>query len=208
MRLMRIDDLTRRDHYYIGAGDACYYFGEYTSRKGTAYSIASSLVHDLLELRDPAIPKQEFRKDRALSRVAQWIGGVFDPQSLPLATFVPLPQSGSGILTDNDDRMLRILKRSAEGLDIRRMLELVKGGALLDVGSVRSGPDVLYESMRVVLPLTDPKPHAIFLVDDVLTTGANFVAAKRRLAQVLPDVPVYGLFVARKTLDSGSILGR
>lgn len=208
MRLMRIDDLTRRDHYYIGAGDACYYFGEYTSRKGTAYSIASSLVHDLLELRDPAIPKQEFRKDRALSRVAQWIGGVFDPQSLSLATFVPLPQSGSGILTDNDDRMFRILKRSAEGLDIRRMLELVKGGALLDVGSVRSGPDVLYETMRVVLPLTDPKPHAIFLVDDVLTTGANFVAAKRRLAQVLPDVPVYGLFVARKTLDSGSILGR
>lgn len=208
MRLMRIDDLTRRDHYYVGAGDACYYFGEYTSRKGTAYSIASSLVHDLLELHDPAIPKQEFRKDRALSRVAQWIGGVFDPQSLALATFVPLPQSGSGILTDNDDRMFRILKRSAEGLDIRRMLELVKGGALLDVGSVRSGPDVLYESMRVVLPLTDPKPHAIFLVDDVLTTGANFVAAKRRLAQVMPDVPVYGLFVARKTLDSGSILGR
>ena len=101
MRLMRIDESTRRDHYYVGDGDACYYFGEYTSRQGTAYSIASSLVHDLLELRDPAIPKQEFRKDRALSRVAQWIGGVFDQESLPLATFVPLPQSGSGILTDN-----------------------------------------------------------------------------------------------------------
>lgn len=208
MRILQIDELTRREHYYLGEDDACYYFGEYTSRKGSAHGISSSLVHDLLELQDPAIPKQEFRKDRALSRVAQWIHSVFDEQGFRLATFVPMPQSGSGILTDHDDRMLRILKRSAEGLDIRPMLEVAKGGAMLDVGSVRSGPDVLYESMRVVLALTEPKPRAIFLVDDVLTTGANFVAGKRRLGQVMPDVPVFGLFVARKALESGPILGR
>lgn len=208
MRLLRIDELTRREHYYLGDEDTCYYFGEYSARRGSAHGIASSVVHDLLELRDQAIPKQEFRKDRALSRTAQWIHAAFDPESFARATFVPLPQSGSGILTDNDDRIFRILMRTAEGLDIRRMLEIAKGGAQLDIGSVRSGPDVLYENLRVVLALTEPKPRAIFLVDDVLTTGSNYVAARRRIAQVMPDVPVYGLFIARKTLDSGPILGR
>jgi hypothetical protein len=208
LRLLRIDELARRDHYYLGNDDVCYYFGEYTARRGTALGIGNSVVHDLLELRDPAIAKQDFRKDRALSRVAQWVGAAFDAESLKLATFVPLPQSGSGILTDNDDRIYRILLRSGQGLDIRRMLEIGKGGTTLDVGSVRSGPEVLYEHMQVVLKLTDPRPRGIFLVDDVLTTGANFVAAKRRLAQVIPSVPVFGLFIARKTLESGAILGR
>jgi len=208
MRLLRIDESTRREHYFLSDDDTCYYFGEYCARRGVAYGITSSLVHDLLELRDAAIPKQEFRKDRALSRVAQWLGSAFDPQSLPLATFVPLPKSGCGILTDDDDRMYRILRRSGEGLDIRKMLELAKGGAALDVGSVRSGPDVLYENLRVVQSLTEPRPRAVFLVDDVLTTGANFIAGKRRLLQAIPEVPVFGLFIARKTLDSGAILGR
>ena len=51
-------------------------------------------------------------------------------------------------------------------------------GAPGEFDNLRSGPDVLYEHMRVVLALTEPRPRAIFLVDDVLATGANYVAAK------------------------------
>jgi hypothetical protein len=206
VRLQRIDELTRREHYYLREDDACYYFGEYTARKGTAHGIPSSLVHDLLERRDPSVPKQDHRKDRAMSRVAQWMNEVFDPAQLARATFVPLPQSGAGIPTDADDRIFRILRRSAEGLDVRKMVELAPPPAAREIATMRSGPDVLYENMRVVLALTEPKPRVVFLVDDVLATGANFVAGKRRIQQLLPDVPVYGLFVARKALDSGEIL--
>ena len=48
VRLQRIDELTRREHYYLRDEDACYYFGEYTARKGTAHGIPSSLVHEML----------------------------------------------------------------------------------------------------------------------------------------------------------------
>ncbi len=207
MRLSRIDDLTRREHYYLGDQDTCFYLGEYSARKGGAFGMTSVLVHDLLQPRNPAVVKQEHRKDRALGSVAQWLHEVFDPGNLASVTFVPLPVSGAGIVTDNDDRMFRILKRSAKGLDIRKLIELTSATGTGEYGSLRSGPNVLYENMRVVLALTEPKPGAIFLVDDVLATGANFIAAKRRLRQVLPDVPVFGLFVARKSLESGEILG-
>jgi hypothetical protein len=205
MRLSRIDELTRREHYYLGDQDLCYYVGEYTGRGGRAFATMSSLIHDLLEPRNPGKPKQEYRKDRALSRVAQWIHEGFGATSIGEATFVPLPQSGSGAPTDDDDRIYRILKRSAEGIDIRRLIEM-DGAAASGEINVRSGPDVLYGHMRVVLALTEPKPKSIFLVDDVLTTGANYIAAKKRILQLLPDVPVSGLFIARKALDSDEIV--
>ena len=206
MRLSRIDELTRREHYYIGDQDLCYYFGEYSGRGGRTFATMSTLIHDLLQPRDLAIPKQEFLKDRALSRVAQWMHEAFDPAAIADATFVPLPQSGSGLRTDADDRIYRILKRSAEGLDIRRLIEVAGPINSGELSTQRYGPDMLYEHMRVVLALTEPRPRAIFLVDDVLTTGANYIAAKKRIKQLLPDVPVFGLFIARKTLDSGEIL--
>ncbi|MEO7760316.1 MAG: hypothetical protein ABIS68_00240 [Casimicrobiaceae bacterium] len=206
MRLSRIDELTRREHYYLGDQDICYYFGEYAARKGAGHGLTNSLVHDLLQPRDPAVHKQDFLKDRALGRAAQWIHDAFDPVRFSHATFVPMPQSGSGIETDTDDRMFRVLTRSAEGLDIRKLIELTGLSATGEFGSARSGPEVLYEHLRVVLALTEPKPRVIFLVDDVLATGANFVAAKRRIQQLLPDVPVFGLFVARKAQESGAIL--
>ena len=40
----------------------------------------------------------------------------------------------------------------------------------------------------------------IFIVDDVLTTGAHFVAAKSLLKRQFPETPVMGVFVARRVL--------
>ncbi len=43
MRLSRIDDLTRREHYYLGDQDTCFYLGEYSARKGGAFGMTSVL---------------------------------------------------------------------------------------------------------------------------------------------------------------------
>jgi hypothetical protein len=43
-RLTEIDDLTRPDHFYLTPEDACYFLGEYTARKGYAFSPTNQLV--------------------------------------------------------------------------------------------------------------------------------------------------------------------
>ena len=43
-RLIKIDDLTRPDHSHLTAGDTCYFLGEYTARKGYAFSATNNLV--------------------------------------------------------------------------------------------------------------------------------------------------------------------
>ena len=208
VRPLRIDEMSRRNHYYLTDQDTCYFFGEYSSRNRHPHGVTSTLIRDLLHPASPSVPAQETLKDKAMGRAAKWFRNAFDPDDIPSITFVPLPQSGAGIPTDNDDRMFRILRRMGVGLDIRKLLEMTGSTATGEIGSLRSGPDVLYEHMRVVLALTEPQPKLIVLVDDLLTTGANFIAAKRRLQQLMPDVPICGMFIARKLLDSDDIVAQ
>jgi predicted amidophosphoribosyltransferase len=54
--------------------------------------------------------------------------------------------------------------------------------------------------------LAAPAPRSIALLDDVLTTGAHFVAAKSVLAARFAGVPIRGLFVARRVQDEPPLL--
>jgi hypothetical protein len=44
LRLTKIDALTLPDHSYLTATDNCYFLGEYTARKGYAFSATNGVV--------------------------------------------------------------------------------------------------------------------------------------------------------------------
>ena len=46
-RLTKIDELTRPDRTFLEPGDECFYLGEYTSRRGFAFSEMNNLVNNL-----------------------------------------------------------------------------------------------------------------------------------------------------------------
>jgi predicted amidophosphoribosyltransferase len=48
--------------------------------------------------------------------------------------------------------------------------------------------------------LVSPTPVQIGVIDDVLTNGSHFVAAKRVLQRRFPGVPVIGIFFARREI--------
>jgi len=202
VRTQRIDELIRRDHYFLGEQDACCFFIEYSARNGHVFGEANQLVCDLLRPESQGAAGPDVRKQRAVRRLAQAFKGAFDPARLPAVTFVPIPATRPPSPRPADDRMLRILRCVAEGLDIRDLVELADTGRSGEFAGIRTGPDVLYANMRVAQARLDPAPAMIILVGDVLTTGASFVAARKRLQQALPYVPVLGLFAARKLRDS------
>jgi hypothetical protein len=45
-------------------------------------------------------------------------------------------------------------------------------------------------------------PGLIFLFDDMLTTGAHYVATTRKLAQIFPGVQIVGNFIARRIVPN------
>lgn len=57
---------------------------------------------------------------------------------------------------------------------------------------------VLKAKLRLDPAMLEPRPRMIALVDDLLTTGCSFKACQSLIADHLPDVPVIGLFVARR----------
>lgn len=205
MRPHLIDELSRRDHYFIGSEEACYYFGEYTARHGHALGPTNELVHHLQQPVNQGGPGPDIRKERAIRQCARMLKSAFEPSELAALTFVPLPLARHREHPQYDNRIRRMLRSMAEGVDVRELLELIPPHDGAEGPAPRAGPDALYAGMQVTQRLLSPRPRTLFLVSDVLITGAAFIAAKRHLAQWLPDVPVYGLFIARKLLDTDPI---
>lgn len=62
----------------------------------------------------------------------------------------------------------------------------------------RRGPQEIADGYCIDESRSTPEPDRILLVDDVLTTGAHFAAAKSVLSNRFPQAAVVGLFVARR----------
>ena len=121
---------------------------------------------------------------------------------------VPVPPSRARTDPMFDPRMLELLKaianRTKINLDIRDCLTFSgKFGASHETDE-RPTPDELYEELAfsAAAGRPDEKPGVIFVFDDMLTTGAHFVATTRKLAEAFPGVPVIGNFIARRVIPN------
>lgn len=70
--------------------------------------------------------------------------------------------------------------------------------------AARPTPEDLYGELAFdpVAGRVEEPPGLIMLFDDMLTTGAHFVAATRRLGEVFPGVRVIGSFIARRVVPN------
>jgi hypothetical protein len=64
--------------------------------------------------------------------------------------------------------------------------------------TARPSPDEIAAHYVIDERCVEPTPSVIGVFDDLLTTGAHFVAIKRILSERFPGVPVLGLFVVRR----------
>ncbi|UJB19585.1 MULTISPECIES: hypothetical protein [Lysobacter] len=101
---------------------------------------------------------------------------------------------------DYDERLLRVLQYMAIGradIDIRQVLVQARERAAQHSSS-RSTPDELRETLTVdPLQCGQPFKRIVFVVDDVITMGASFAAAKQLLTGLPSIADVRGLFLAK-----------
>lgn len=116
-------------------------------------------------------------------------------------TFVPMPCSKPAGHSEYDDRMLKVLQfmaRSKPPLDIRPILMQTALRPSQHEGGGRQTPDQLLETLAIdPTQVLYPPRATVIVVDDVITMGASFNAAKS-LLQGLPGVnEVAGIFLAK-----------
>ena len=117
---------------------------------------------------------------------------------------VPIPPSKKPDHPEYDDRLLQICQKTAGSVPFVDLLECTQNRPPAHQSDDRPGPDALYDNIACK-PAEIPNIAGkhIFLLDDVLCTGASFIAAKRRILDHYPAATVQGVFVARRVPPQG-----
>lgn len=204
LRLTKIDDLTRPDHFYLTAADDCYFLGEYTARKGFAFSATNRLILNLKKTMDRQGKPEWPWKERALREAAAAFRTALNNDYLNVATLVPIPPSKAKSDPLYDDRMARMLHaiRPQPPVDIRELIMQTESSEAVHAQAVRPRPEEIVARYQIDSGLQLPSPQAIAICDDVLTTGAHYRAAHTVLRQLFPAVRMIGLFIARRVPEA------
>ncbi|WP_269223630.1 hypothetical protein [Flavobacterium sp. IMCC34518] len=202
--LVKIDELTIQDHTYLSLdSDECYYFFNYTSRKGFSYSKENSLISNLKKCPSKKGQAQYQYKLSAIKTISSYFNDIFDDEALKTITFVPIPPSKNKSDDLYDDRMLQILKIGFNGrdADIRELVEQIESKEASHISDVRPTIQEIKSNLKINTELSKNLKDVVFIIDDVLTTGAHFKAVKSLLNSTFPNCRVIGVFICRREID-------
>jgi predicted amidophosphoribosyltransferase len=205
--LLSVDPSNRGDHYYLKEEHECYFFYEYTAGQGYAYSQGNQFI---LNLKKSVLKRGAWGyqyKDHAIAHGAQLLHNALAraPDLLPHTTVCPIPPSKVAADPEHDDRMSKVVTGACLGTaaEPRELLVQVVSGVAShsQCSGGRPKPEELAANYRMIPPA--PRPIVI-LVDDVLTTGAHFIAARSVILAQYPNTRVLGMFMARRALPDPS----
>ena len=206
-RLTKVDDLTRPDHPYLTPDDDCYFLGEYTARAGFAYSATNNLVYNFKKTIDKRGLAEWPYKGQAIEQAAAALRANFDDAALGNLTFVPIPPSKAKSDPLYDDRLTRMLSQMCRQpqVDVRELIVQAQSTEPVHDAETRPSPEDIEALYTIDETLAQQPINRIAIVDDVLTTGSHFRAAKSILAQKFPTTNIIGLFIARRVPETAEI---
>ena len=200
LRFTKIDELIRSDHPYLAPEDNCFFLGEYTARAGFSFSETNQLIANFKKsLTKNGLPEWRY-KGEATRQIANKLRAAIPVDFLTTVTLVPIPPSKAKDDPLHDDRVLSVLKILGHGLDvdIRELILQHESTNPVHESEDRPSPTTLLQNYHLDVTIADPPPKAVALFDDLITAGAHFKAAQCVIAAQYPDVPIFGIFVARR----------
>ena len=205
-RLTKVDDLIRPDHRHLTAADVCCFIGEYTAYRGYDHSDTNRLIFNFKKTMDRRGRTEWRYKEQAIQTAAAAFLRTLAPKDLDRLTFVPIPPSKAKGDPLYDDRLTRMLGaiRPKPPLDVRELIVQMVSTDAVRAREVRPAPEEIQALYRIDETLMEPAPDTIAVVDDILTTGAHFRAAKSVLSTHFPETSIIGLFIARRVRDAAA----
>lgn len=192
------------DCYYLDVKDKCYYLGDYTPRGGYSCSEINQLIANLKKSVLKKGSGEYYYKINAIKSCAEYIGRFIEANKNSNIIIIPVPPSASNDNELYDDRMMEIATLAACGQRNAAVYEFVEQvhstEAVHSSNASRLTPKQLKENYRVVPGFSLPSNiDAVFILDDVLTTGSHFRAIKDMLLEECPHLSnkIYGLFIAK-----------
>jgi len=200
-----IDPSNRGDHFYLVEGYECLYFHDYTPRQGPRHSGGNQFVFNLKKSVLQRTQTHYQYKTQAIARAAVMLKAAFDrsPWVYDRATFCPIPPSKVPGDPEYDDRMTQIIVKACLGTnaDVRELI--LQGHGYEASHRQADGARLRPPELEAIYTLAEPPPReVVILVDDVLTTGSHFVAARNVILARFPNTRVIGFFLARRVVPN------
>jgi hypothetical protein len=199
--LQRIDRLLLPDHICLDDGDQCFFLREYTAGGGWQASETNQLILNLKKdpVRFVGTPAWRY-KGLAIDQCAAELRAALS-KYLDGWTVVPIPPSQAKNTGEYDDRLSQVGRKLCLGTKARFAELIIQKASTSphhqpDAGPRR--PELIAANYAIDESIDSPDPTRIWVIDDVLTTGAHYKAAQRVLLGRFPNAQVYGVFIARR----------
>jgi predicted amidophosphoribosyltransferase len=140
-------------------------------------------------------------KQQAIEIAGRELRATIREEWLRKSTLVPIPPSASRNDPLYDDRMTKVIQTMTRCLqvDVRELIIQRESTTPAHLsGDYRPRVAEILANHEINESLAEPSPNSIGLFDDILTAGSHFRVAKLLLQQRFGDIPVVGIFIARR----------
>lgn len=202
-KLQKIDEISFPDHPFIKEEDECYFILSYTSHKSYNYSDDNNTIINLKKTVDKKGTPEYKYKEKAIKQCAEYLMDI-DVENIfsKEITLVPIPPSKCKEDPLYDDRLIQILKIAlGDKIDIKELIVQKESTKSVHFTEARLTIDQIKSNYKIDDEIKDNIKDTIILFDDVLTTGAHYVAAKEIIAKNFPEKRIIGLFIARRVFE-------
>jgi hypothetical protein len=191
-------DFAQQPPAHLTENDEAYYLREYKIKPPGKTFVDTETNRLITNFKKPIDRqgKPEYRhKKSAIEKMAEELRG-FLPNDARIHT-IPIPTSKCKIDTAYDNRLvqvLQLLKTSHPLIQTLDLFDCKQSSQASHRGGSRNPRVILQNLTMGVLPTPC---EVVVLVDDVLATGAHFIACKSLIVAQSPQVRVVGAFWAR-----------
>lgn len=192
----KITALELPDHAFLGADDECYYFGDYTPGKLFSHSQTNQTIWNVKKPLSAKGTAAWRYKNEAITTIGKSIAANLNPALVHQAVLVPIPPSKPPTHPEFDDRIERVVD-AANPFQGAKVLRTAVTRDPNHIGQNQRSVEGIYQSLEFSENPENLIRHTCILVDDVLTTGASFLACKRKLLELNGVTRVLGVFGAR-----------
>jgi hypothetical protein len=204
-KVLKIDELTIGVHHHLTPDDEIYYLMEYKTGQEGYSDPDNNLIRNFKKsLSTKGTPQWNY-KGIAMKRLIDLFKKTYVPFTyVEHVTLVPIPPSKKRGDPLYDDRITQLLKSSYPPVSDIRDLIVNKENIRAAHNNNNDRPSVAEIQENLLLDETlinNIKPN-IILYDDVLTTGAHYLACKNLILERFPDIRILGMFIARRSVPN------
>lgn len=207
-----ISEVEFPDHSYLDAGDRCLFFLEYTPHGGYEASDGNDFISNLKKSVRKSGTREYKHKLEAIKIAGENLARTIAAAANKMV-LIPTPPSKHRANPEYDDRMVRILRtygRHSKQLGYAPLaLELVEQKT--NIREAHASPDnrpsinELADNYRIRHKereiLRESGRKYVYVVDDMLTTGAHFKAMQKIILTAgIPGIKVMGIFLTRRII--------